>query len=474
MAGNRLTRDELSWLLTQEARGAAQKLRAGVNVLPPRSAAEPTMLEGDVAVVDSERSGVAITLDRLDDVVSRLASLHGQPSVVRGRRGKVDLAALLWEIAPEARVQIEMGEGTTVFGDETELRRMLLVLIGQSGDPANARSTQEVAVRRVGDLVQVSVNLGPDKSATFETERAWLSRMAVRYGGQLTLDGSTQSLTIPADVDLQRRELESLKQKLAVAEAQGEAYARALAARDNTPPPSAVSASTPPPPSDGLGLLVAAARALGPVLRGVMAAIGRDIAPLRDDEGEAGEIAASVARHATAAAEVVGDLAQLGSCPLSELFSFADVVELLRDVVEEKAVRAARHDVHVAVESPPSVGAVVARGATSVLLHALLDHAIEACPAGSEVAVSVTEGESAVTITFDDAGPQVPTRARSGVLSREFEVLAPGRPAGLALIAAHALAAHVRAKITIEDGPQGGARIRLSMSKTGADVVGVS
>ena len=59
-----------------------------------------------------------------------LASLNGH-SAVRGRRGKIDLAALLWEVAPEARVQIEMGEGTTVFGDESELKRMLFVLLGQ-------------------------------------------------------------------------------------------------------------------------------------------------------------------------------------------------------------------------------------------------------------------------------------------------------------------------------------------------------
>src|SRR4051812_24517878 len=137
-----------------------------------------------------------------------LASLHGAP-VSRGRRGKIDLAALLWEVAPEARVQIEMGEGTSVFGDEGELRRMLHVLLGQSGDPTSSKGSSGVFVRREGDEVKLGASLGPDKPATFDTERQWLARMATRYGGRLELDGSMQTLILPADVDTHRRELES-------------------------------------------------------------------------------------------------------------------------------------------------------------------------------------------------------------------------------------------------------------------------
>src|SRR6185503_10549155 len=114
------------------------------------------------------------------------ASLHGRP-LPRGRRGRVDLTALLWEVAPEARVQIEMGEGTTVFGDETELRRMLQVLIAQGGDPTNLTGAPEVSIHRVGADVSVRVNLGPETPVNFETERVWLSRMALRYGGRLEL-----------------------------------------------------------------------------------------------------------------------------------------------------------------------------------------------------------------------------------------------------------------------------------------------
>jgi hypothetical protein len=269
---DRLTRDELTWLLTQEARSAAQRLRRGVGI--PASRASDAAL-----VTDEGAGGVELTLNHLDEAVSMLASLHGQPSP-RSRRGKVDLAALLWEVAPDARVQIEMGDGTTVLGDESELRRMLLVLVGQSGDPASAKGSQDVCIRREGDMVRVGVGLGPDQPATFEAERAWLSRMATRYGGTLALDGSTQVLSLPAELDLQRRELESLKRELAQTQARGEGYARA-------------------------------APSLASKLREILAAIERDLAPLRDHAGELSHVMTSVASHLSAASELVLDLERI-------------------------------------------------------------------------------------------------------------------------------------------------------------------
>ena len=462
----RLTKTELTWLLTQEARSAAQKLRAGVGMTVPPEATPPPPPS------DEGTGGVESTLNRLDEAVSMLATIHGH-AMPRGRRGRIDLAALLWEVAPDARVQFEMGEGTNVFGDESELRRMLHVLIGQAGDPQSAKGSSAVlSIRREGEEIRVSVTLGPDQPATVETERAWLSRMAVRYGGRLELDGATQTLTLPADVDLQKREVESLKKELAAAQAQGEAYARELAAvlRTDTMPsgsnrPSAPSGSQQAPSGDSLAVLVAAMRGAGAELRGILSAIGRDMTPLRDREGESGEIASSVIRHVTAASETVGDLGRLGSCPVGELPRHCDVADLLRDVVRDDAVRAARHDVRVVVEAPQSLYEVVQVGALTVLVHALLDHAISASPPGSQVTVHLVETEGGVVVTFDDAGPTLPVSARAGVLSREFEALAQGRPVGINLIAAHTIAAHLRADLEIQDGPHGGARLTLTIPR---------
>ena len=433
-------------------------------------------------IIEEGSGGVESTLNRLDDAVNMLASLHGH-TTTRGRRGKIDLAALVWEVSPEARVQLEMGEGTAVFGDEAELRRMLHVLIGMSGDPSSTGGTPSVTVRRNGDEVRVGVNLGPDTSTSFETERVWLSRMAVRYGGRLELDGSTRTLILGADIDTHRRELESLKRELAAAQAQGEAYARELAVVFNRevssipgPPLLPGSSSVLPPLSsrfpsaggggDGLAVLVASVRALGADLRGILSAIGRDIAPLRDREGESGEIAASVGRHVTGASEVVADLARLGACPIGELHRSSDVADLVREVVQSDQVRAARHDVRIVVTAPDHLEENVPAASLNVLVHALLDHAITASPPGSEVLLTLADEPNGPQITFDDAGPSLPPSARSGLLSRDFEAIALGRPRALSLIVAYAVAAHLRLTLEIEDSPRGGTRVRLTLPRT--------
>jgi signal transduction histidine kinase len=466
----RLTKNELTWLLAQEARTAAQKLRRGVGMGVAEELSAPVIIE-------EGSGGVESTLNRLDEAVSMLASLHGHP-VQRGRRGKIDLAALLWEVAPEARVQIEMGEGTTVFGDESELRRMLHVLIGQSGDPHTGHAAPGVTIRRDGDEIRIGVNLGPDTPAAFTQERGWLSRMATRYGGRLELDGSMQTLVLAADIDPQRRELESLKKELAAAQAQGEAYARELAAvfsRGDTLPGGASPLTPPavPRPSrlptsmgDGLAVLVAAVRALSGDLRGILAAIGRDIAPLRDKGGEVGDIAASVGRHVTGASEVVADLARLGTCPIGELPRPTDIADLLRECVQGERARAQRHDVEIALTAPENAETTIEMGALTVLFQVLIDHAIEATPAGGGVRIELSEAPSSWALTFDDAGVSLPPSARGSVLSRDFDAIALGRPQGLSLIAASTIAAHLRLSLDLEEAPRSGTRVRLTVPRS--------
>jgi two-component system OmpR family sensor kinase len=474
MGGDRLTKNELSWLFAQEARSAASKLRAGVTIPPPDA--------GPPLIVDESSSNVEGALNRLDEAVSALASLHGHP-IMRGRRGKIDVAALLWEVAPEAKVQIEMGDGTTVFGDESELRRMLQVLVAQSGDPSGASGTQAIAVKRREDLVRIEVVLGPDTSATHETERAWLSRMAIRYGGRLDLEGGVQVLSLAAEVDETQRELDSLKKELAAAQAQGEAYARELAAlfskgeAHTTPSSVAPRSSHRAPGDDSLAVLIAATRTIGAELRGILSAIGREIAPLRGHAGEVGEAAGSVGRHVTAASEVLSDLARLGTCPLGELPRLVDMAEMLRDLVRDEAARIARHDVKVVITGADSAQDVVPSGALSVLLHVLFAHALDATPPGDTITIhldappphgaadSEEEESNDIAITFQDGGAPLGTNALAGILSREFETLAPGRRASIELVSAHALATHLRMRLSFEAHAGRGARVRLDIPR---------
>src|SRR5262245_44593110 len=192
----RLTRHELSWLLAQEARGAAKALRDEVVKVQRFSDPPPAPVE--------------TTLDALDGAIEMLSALNkGAKSAATGRRGRIDLAALVYEVAPTARIAIEPGAGTEVFGDEADLRRMLHLLVTQASAGA---SQSEVRIRRQGDSVKISVDLGPDVAATGELERRWLSRMATRHGGHFELDGGTQTIRLQADGASDQREVFELRQ----------------------------------------------------------------------------------------------------------------------------------------------------------------------------------------------------------------------------------------------------------------------
>lgn len=486
MSGERLTRTELSWLLTQEAKSAAEKLRRGVGltqepipssstILPsatsPSSTPAPgaviTVPKGEVSVAfANEDTGVESVLNRLDETMSVLASLYGnQP---KGRRGRIDVAALLWEIAPEARVQIEMGNGLVVVGDEAELRRMLHVLMALGGDPA-AQGAVAVSVKREGDDIRIAVELGPDKTQGFETETQWLSRMATRYGGEFFLEHNCNTLVLRASDD--QREVEELRRELADAKAQGEAYARELAAvmsSRSEPPPPVSQSGAPVIAAEGLGSLIGMARSLVTDVRGILAAIGREMVPLRErgrwgeKDAEIAEIAASVGRHVTAASEVVSDLARLAGCPLNELPTTCNVADLVRDVVKAEQLRATRHGVSIQLEAPgTSRDDLLPVGTVHILFQELLDAAISVSPADTRVNVHVSDSGSSVIVTFDDSGPALSAKAKTGASARDYDALVQERAAALPLIAALAIASHIHAPLSVEDSPRGGARLRV-------------
>src|SRR5688500_5593079 len=104
VSNERLTRQELSWLLAQEARGAAKALREGVGSLQ-----QPQRMDS--------MAPVETTLDELDDAIGKLSELQSGPRSA-ARRGRIDLAALLYQVAPNARISMQPGEGTEVFGEE--------------------------------------------------------------------------------------------------------------------------------------------------------------------------------------------------------------------------------------------------------------------------------------------------------------------------------------------------------------------
>ena len=336
-----------------------------------------------------------------------LSSLHSRPSTARGRRGRINLAALLWEVAPEARVSIEPGSGTEVFGDESELRRMLHVMLGHGSGSGSA-----ITIRREKDEVVVGVMLGPDSSVTAETERAWLARMALRYGGRYELVGSQEILALPAEGVEARDDVAKLRKELDEARKQGEAYARELAAVWAAGDEPVAQSSYPPPATPAADRHGAVARFSGGVaatLRAMLSPVGRDIAELRtaasgarksspDLEAAArtdvDERLEQVRRKLLAVQDFVAELAAVGESDPHELIREVDLVELVRAELRALEARAARMGVEVEARMLPEEGARattrVSPRSIAVMVRSLVAHALSATPRGSAVMVSVS------------------------------------------------------------------------------------
>jgi signal transduction histidine kinase len=457
MTKGRLTRQELGWLLTQEAQGAAERLRVGVQVLksnpPPAAPAGAPDLEG---------TGLDATLDALDDTMKMLSSLHHKPLRVTGRRGRVDVAALLWEIAPGARVSIEPGSGTEVFGDEAELRRMLQLLAGHGSGVES-----QVTVRREGDFVKIAVVLGPDSTATAQVERAWLERMAIRYGGSFELEGGMEIVTLPADSE--RADREALQKELDEARKQGEAYARELAAAFSSTE-EAVTPSTFPPALSGSDVSERVA-----VLARFSAGVAAELRSLIGSAAKKGEAESEQRRALQAVSELAGLLETVGEIDPMEMPGPVDVREVVKNEVAERRPRAERDGVALALTDESGGGDLFARGpsrAVMLLVAEVLRHAIAASPRDGTVDVRLKRlpherqpDHYNVRIEVEDAGPALPATSRRAFVGLELEPGTCGRPSALPLYVAAALSSWAGAAFELGDGPRGGLRVSVTFAR---------
>jgi two-component system OmpR family sensor kinase len=484
----RLTRQELGWLLTQEASGAAERLRLGVQVL--KSNAPPPMEPGSSPPVDA-------TLDALDDAMRMLSSIHKAPSSVRGRRGRIDLAALVWEVAPEAPVSFEPGGGTEVYGDEGELRRMIHLLVGHGSGAGSA-----VTIRREADDVRVSVVLGPDSSATAETERAWLHRMAIRYGGRHELEGGMEVLSLPADGVTEAKERDLLRKELDEARKQGEAYARELAQVFAQGEEVTTPSTFPPPltgtaPAEKIGTLARFAGGIAAELRGLLSQVGRDVQTVRahthssgfgghpppsgrpSDEGD--ERLEAIKRRMRQVQEIVAELALVGELDANEGLAELDLVDLVRSGARNVVPALERGAVDLKVVIAPDeeglrVPVRLAPRAGALLVRELLAQAVAATSRDQQVVVTVTaaghgsleeaEGtEAGPRLTVDDSGAALPANVRRAFMNLELEPSTYGRPSSIPLYVCSEVAAWQGILLELSDAPAGGLRVGLNFSR---------
>lgn len=452
MTSDRLTRQELSWLLAQEARGAARALREGVGQLKV-----PTVEIDSLPEVETN-------LDALDEAIERLTELQSGAQG-KGRRGRIDLAALLYEVAPNARIAIEPGSGTEVFGEESELRRMLHVLVSQTNsDPsAGGAASPDITIRRQDEWVRISVELGPDSSATAELERRWLSRMAVRHGGRLELEGGTESILLPADGASDQREVAELRKELEQAQQLDEAYARELAsmlAAGNLP-------SEPPPAPAPAGFeridaLAAGMASVARPLRALLEGLRSDGAELSAEVGEGSPIAQAHARRVSAGFELLAEVERVAQFSREESARKVDLSELIREAAAATEARAARHGVQLVVEVT-RFELVRPRSSLGLLVRALLEHAIEASPRGAQVAVRLSSDHDGARLVVVDAGPVVPAAQRLGVLRRRVDPGKHGRPGGPSLLVADALALALGLDLALTESGDGRAQVEVRL-----------
>lgn len=229
VSNTRISSRELDQLLARQAEGAARSLQSDISEL--LDAAEQDRPSANLLLTDTGASVLTDSGSRdsnPDDFLSAGTGSTESPRV-RPRRGRLDLAAVLYEVAPHCRLALDTGAGTEVFGNEAELRRTLQLMLMQSpGGAAEAELRGEVRVTREADWIRVSVELGPDSGVLDETERRWLHRVATKHGGRFELRGNDQCLLLPADAST-HAELDALQRELEQAQMLGEAYARELA-----------------------------------------------------------------------------------------------------------------------------------------------------------------------------------------------------------------------------------------------------
>ena len=460
MSKGRLTRQELSWLLTQEAQNAAERLRVGVQVL--RTQAPPPR---DVVIKKDEgqeESGsvahhVDASLDALDDVMKMLSNLNQRQSssqlAVGPRRGRIDLASLIVEVAPEARVSIEPGSGTEVYGDEADFRRMIQVLIGHGTGEGSS-----VTVRRDGDDVRISTSLGPEMSPTASTERAWLSRMAVRYGGRHDLEGGTETLVLPAEVSSDRSERESLRKELDEARKQGEVYARELAAVFERGEEVATISTVPPAPgapaADRFATITKVCAGVASELRATLGPLTRDLGALRRHD-VTDEQLDTLRRRLSHTQELVASLASIGGLPSHELATEIDLLEIAKGAARDGNDFGERTGVKVVVRAAEAGRLYVRGGAKAVaaLARELVAHAVAASPRGALVEISIAADPSSPRLVVDDAGSPLPASGRRAFLALEAHAGQYGRPSGLPIFMAAELAACIGARLELSDAP---------------------
>jgi signal transduction histidine kinase len=187
----------------------------------------------------------------------------------------------------------------------------------------------------------------------------------------------------------------------------------------------------------------------------------------RLDDDERRDLVVRIARNAQSLVSVVEDFLDFSRLERRSPASDpppASLSALAATVADDLTPMASSH--RVVTRIAPDVGALVDRPAVERILTNLVSNAVKYSPAGSTVTITVdTDGDTAV-LAVEDEGPGIPPAERERIFEAFYRAthvsVAGTRGAGIGLAVVKEVADRVRARVSAENSPSGGARLAVA------------
>jgi len=119
--------------------------------------------------------------------------------------------------------------------------------------------------------------------------------------------------------------------------------------------------------------------------------------------------------------------------------------------------------IHFDTHCPGGIRLTGSRQQLSQVLVNLLNNAVDASPDGEQVATHVTQQDQQVDICIDDHGSGIPKDLQETVFEPFYTTKPTGQGTGLGLSLAHRIVEELGGRLTIEELPHPGTRMRISL-----------
>jgi signal transduction histidine kinase len=150
----------------------------------------------------------------------------------------------------------------------------------------------------------------------------------------------------------------------------------------------------------------------------------------------------------------------------------ASLSEFVAVVVDDLAAQAPRH--RILTRITPDVFAFVDRPAVERILTNLVSNAAKYSPAGSEITIMVDPAGDTALLTVDDEGSGIPVSERGKVFDAFYRAghhaVSGTHGAGIGLAVVKEVVDRLRARVSVEDSPSGGARLVVAFRAVSSPV----